>query len=428
VSRTVKDARLESRTARDKLAVSGQPYYRAIDHGVHLGYRKGKAAGRWVMRWYKGDGTYGVETIGTADDAAEADGVVVLSFKDAQARARERHVALARAARGLPAKAAGPFTVKDAIEQYLAHLDGHKRRAAKDSRWRAEALIVPDLGAIACADLTSKQLRAWLDAMPKAPPRLRSKKGGAQQYRKMREDDEEQVRARRATANRTWAMLRAALNHAWREGNIASDDAWRRIKPFEGAAAARLRYLTLDECRRLINAVQGGFRDLVRAALATGCRFGELAALQVEDFSADAGTVHIRISKTGKPRHVVLTEEGVALFRGLAAGRAGPEPMLRRDDGSPWYRSSQVLPMAEARLRARLDPGISFHSMRHSYASLSVMAGAPLMVIAQNLGHNDTRMVEKHYGHLAASYVADAIRAAAPRFGPLADGNIAAIR
>jgi hypothetical protein len=45
------------------------------------------------------------------------------------------------------------------------------------------------------------------------------------------------------------------------------------------------------------------------------------------------------------------------------------------------------------------------------------MAGAPLFVVAKNLGHTDTRMVEKHYGHLSQSYIADAIRAAAPRFG-----------
>ena len=43
--------------------------------------------------------------------------------------------------------------------------------------------------------------------------------------------------------------------------------------------------------------------------------------------------------------------------------------------------------------------------------------GEPLMVVAKNLGHTDTRMVEKHYGHLAAGYVADTIRADAPKFG-----------
>jgi hypothetical protein len=45
------------------------------------------------------------------------------------------------------------------------------------------------------------------------------------------------------------------------------------------------------------------------------------------------------------------------------------------------------------------------------------MNGVPLIVIAKNLGHRDTRMVEHHYGHLAPSYVAEAIHAGAPRFG-----------
>ena len=45
------------------------------------------------------------------------------------------------------------------------------------------------------------------------------------------------------------------------------------------------------------------------------------------------------------------------------------------------------------------------------------MNGAPLMVVAKNLGHADTRMVELHYGHLAPNFVTDEIRRTAPRFG-----------
>jgi hypothetical protein len=55
------------------------------------------------------------------------------------------------------------------------------------------------------------------------------------------------------------------------------------------------------------------------------------------------------------------------------------------------------------------------------------MAGCPLMVVARNLGHANTRMVEKHYGHLAPSYIADAIRSAAPRFAIQAERNVAAV-
>ncbi len=52
----------------------------------------------------------------------------------------------------------------------------------------------------------------------------------------------------------------------------------------------------------------------------------------------------------------------------------------------------------------------------------------PLMVVARNLGHVDTRMVEKHYGHLAPSYVKDAIKAGAPRFGLVEKTNVQALR
>src|SRR5262249_50030522 len=52
------------------------------------------------------------------------------------------------------------------------------------------------------------------------------------------------------------------------------------------------------------------------------------------------------------------------------------------------------------------------------------MNGAPLMVVAAALGHVDTRMVEKHYGHLSPRYTADTIRRAAPKFGIKSAGNV----
>ena len=56
------------------------------------------------------------------------------------------------------------------------------------------------------------------------------------------------------------------------------------------------------------------------------------------------------------------------------------------------------------------------------------MSGVPLMVVARNLGHVDTRMVEQHYGHLAPSYVAEAIRAGAPRFGIIPPSKVVGLR
>ena len=131
----------------------------------------------------------------------------------------------------------------------------------------------------------------------------------------------------------------------------------------------------------------------------------------------DSGTVHVRTSKSGRGRHVVLTNEGTAFFQGLVAGRSPLDRLLPKSDGSRWLKSHQTRPMREACRHATIDPPVNFHVLRHTYCSHAIMNGAPLMVVGRNVGHADTRMIEKHYGHLSQSYVADAIRAAAPRFG-----------
>jgi integrase len=120
----------------------------------------------------------------------------------------------------------------------------------------------------------------------------------------------------------------------------------------------------------------------------------------------------------------VLTEEGIELLKGMVAGRDGRVPLLLKAGGGIWLKSHQTRPMAEACKNAKITPAINFHAIRHTYASLMIMNGAPLMVVARNLGHADTRMVEKHYGHLSASYVAEAVRASAPRFGMVPKSNL----
>jgi integrase len=112
-----------------------------------------------------------------------------------------------------------------------------------------------------------------------------------------------------------------------------------------------------------------------------------------------------------------LTDEGAEFFRDVCAGRAGDAIIFARDDGAVWADSNQKDRMRTACERAKITPPIGFHGLRHTWASLSIMAGAPLLVVAEQLGHRDTQMVQRHYAHLAKSYVADAIRAAAPRFG-----------
>ena len=57
---------------------------------------------------------------------------------------------------------------------------------------------------------------------------------------------------------------------------------------------------------------------------------------------------------------------------------------------------------------------VSLHELRHGCTSTMVLASAPRIVVTGALHHADTRMVDKHYAHLAPSYVADVIRSTGP--------------
>ena len=85
--RHVKDARIETREARRKLAVQSEPHWRAIVQGAHVGYYKGARRGAWLVRWRKPEGGYQKATLGEADDTRDADGVDVLTYAQAQQKA-----------------------------------------------------------------------------------------------------------------------------------------------------------------------------------------------------------------------------------------------------------------------------------------------------------------------------------------------------
>ena len=237
-----------------------------------------------------------------------------------------------------------------------------------------------------------------------ARPRLTRGKKGQPARALASPETAEQIRRRKSTTNRTLTILKAALNHAFAEGRVTNDTAWRAVKPFREADTAKVHYLTPDEAARLVAACDPGFAELVQGALLTGLRYGELIRLRCGDFTPAANRLTVGFSKSGKPRHVALTGEGAALFSRLTAGRAPREVMFLRPDGAPWATSHQARPLARACERAMIDPPATFHILRHSYASALAQKGAPLDVIAAQLGHSDVRMTTRHYAHLSDDY------------------------
>ena len=65
MSRTINDASLTTREARKRLAAG--LYWRRVDTEIHVGYRKGKRAGVWLVRW-RNEAGYRQTSIGPADD------------------------------------------------------------------------------------------------------------------------------------------------------------------------------------------------------------------------------------------------------------------------------------------------------------------------------------------------------------------------
>jgi hypothetical protein len=174
VARTVRDTDLQTRAARLRLKVRGKPYWRALERGLHLGYRRTRTGGgSWSARRFVGQG-YSEKRLGLADDLQDADGAAVLSFGDAQEKARRWWKSEKWEELGL-APVTGPYTVVDALRDYFEERDRRGSKGVKADRHASEARIVPALGSIELARLTTQRLRSWQVALAKANKLVRTK-------------------------------------------------------------------------------------------------------------------------------------------------------------------------------------------------------------------------------------------------------------
>jgi integrase len=426
MARSARNSSLETRTARARLRIRRTPYFAKIAKGLRLGYYRGAVAGSWIASFYRGSGHYETTAIGAADDTIDADSVKVFDYWQAQEQARQWGERQRLIAAGGVRK--GSYTVADAVADYLAEITAEKRpTAVQGAKYVFDAWILPELGAIQVEKLTTDRLNRWRNKLATQPKRVRKKLTATEPATRETPDDEDARRARKATANRILTMLKAALNRAFQADRVASDTAWRKVKPFKRVDEAVMRYLSAAEARRLVNACAEDFRKPVQAALLTGCRYAEIARLKCGDFNPDSGTVAVRLSK-GKVRHVVLTDEAKSAFEGWTKKRASTDLVFLREDREAWGTSHQKRPLEEASARAGITPAVNFHILRHTHGSHLAMNGVPMGVIAAQLGHADTRMTEKHYAHLAPSYVAQTIRANFPNLGIAPDAKVVPLR
>ena len=416
MGRMVRDTLLQSLESRAKLKPRHEPYWRMIAEGVHLGYRKGIRGGVWIGR-VRTIGGYRKAILGKANDVIDATKENYLTFSEAQ----KKVTAMLE-----PRAPVKNFSVGDAIEHYLEWFR-HNRKSIKVTETVIAAHITPTWKSVPLAALRTDEIRAWHQALAKKPPRKRVRKGGAVAYRAA-PADEDAKRARKSTANRVLTILKAILNKAYEDDMVSSQDVWRKVKPFANADEPIVRFLTTAEATRLINASDPALRRLVQAALMTGARYAEITGLKLGDYSSENASVYIRPSKTAKGRHVPLSPEGVALFDAAALGKKTTDRVFVRSDGSAWRKNHHVRSLLAACAIAKIEPAITFHELRHTYASLLAQAGADLLTISKLLGHADTRITSRHYAHLCDKTLAIAVNRFLPTFAAPVLSNVKPLR
>ncbi len=210
-----------------------------------------------------------------------------------------------------------------------------------------------------------------------------------------------------ATVNRYKAALSACYK-------AAIDRGWFGLKdnPFAGVRSRKEcgnrfgRCLDDAERDRLLIACDQSttWPDLglfVRLALATGCRRGELLALEWRDVDLKGGSILLRDTKNGDDRRVPLLGEALALLveRGKVRRLDDPRIFPGTAPGRPvwgietaWSRAKEAAQVVNLRI----------HDLRHSCGSYLAKAGASAFQIAAILGHRSGPGLTSRYVHLVA--------------------------
>jgi len=195
--------------------------------------------------------------------------------------------------------------------------------------------------------------------------------------------------------------------------------------PFETVALPKLRptrtrFLSSEEERALIEAIGVRYAPWVRLAILTGLRRSEQFGLRWGDVDLELGLLTLSTTKSGGVQYVHLNEEAKVILRGIGAV-AEAQAEGSETAPSPWVFPSEnrqshldacnfygrtFMPAVRA---AKLD-GVTWHTLRHTFASRLAMNGATDSTIAALLRHRGTGLVAR-YAHLSPSHLKCAVEA-----------------
>jgi len=361
--------KIDTKAKRERLAQRREPYWDKLILGRYIGYRVGAIGGFWIARFRSEDGKQYYKSL---DLPAH---LPVNEYDTAATEARKWFEAQQA---GFKPKAG---TVADAAKNYVEYLEINKGAdSAKDAQGRINRNILPEFESKPLDKLTTPDIRRWHHAFV-------PKKG-----------TDETIRKAKNSANRNLNTFKAILNRAHQDGLVTSNSAWGRVERFPKVEGSRKEYLSSEQVQTLLDNTSGNFRDLVKAGVLTGARYGELCKLRVKHFDKRLAVLNIPGGKTGA-RTLPLTKTMKTFFVELSKSKLPDAPLLSKDNGNPWGSSNQVELMREAVLTAKLSPDVVFYTLRHSFIANAISSGMDLYSLAKITG-TSIEMIDKHYGKL----------------------------
>lgn len=276
----------------------------------------------------------------------------------------------------------------------------------------ADRLILPRLGDIPLADLDRDLIAdwvLWLASQPTARSVAEAEKAAVAGL----PAPPVQTMAPKTVKN-AHSLLSAVLELAVREGVIPTNHARGLDMPRDETPGEK-EIFTRAEWARFYEAMTPHYRPFILVMLATGTRWGELTALQVQDVDLAAGAVRIRRafkkgakgSVLGTPksarsiRTILLPDWAVEALRPRVAGHPPNRLVFTSPRGRVLHRTNFVeRHWKKALEQAGIGKPLTPHSLRHTFASWALAAGVPPLVVQHRLGHESLQTTSKVYAHL----------------------------
>lgn len=221
--------------------------------------------------------------------------------------------------------------------------------------------------------------------------------------------------------NRHGAMtaVKAVFRWAARQGHLDADPIANLKKP---GTVPREAIMTDDQVRAILASTKDeAWRDFLAVLWSCGCRPGELAKVTRKELDADRGRLVFPARrnktgrKTGRPRIVYLTDTARATCSKWAA-RNPDGAIFRNLRGNPWTRNAMALRFRRIREKLGFGKEATAYSLRHQFTTSALEAGVPIATVSELLGHRDSAMISRVYGHLADRH--EHLRDAAAKIRP----------